>query len=315
MQKSEQWQGLPYYPISQFYKSQFGGRISKLPVSIAGSCPNRDGLNGMETCIFCDKYGSAAYPETQGMELREQIKTNRLKIRRGKHTGKCLIYFQAYTNTFMRVNSLREQMEIASEFDDVVGFVLGTRPDCISEALFDLMNEYSQKTFVSMEFGVQSFQDEALDWMKRGHSAERSIKAIRRFRLKCPNVDLGLHLMFGWPMEDHSHIIEAAKICNELPLDNVKLHNLHVLKDTELEELYKDQKFEPIDREEYAARVTLFLQHLRPELAVHRLTAFASDREELVAPAWVAQRMENYQFMLDWMNSKGAYQSQFYDKC
>jgi len=313
MEKTQDWQGLPYYPISQFYSKKFGGKVSKLPVSVAGSCPNREGLRGMETCIFCDKHGSAAYPESRELELRRQIEENRLKINSGKHSGKCLIYFQAYTNTFMKVAKLREQFEVASQFDDVVGVVIGTRPDCISETLFELLNEYSERYFISVELGVQSFQDEALEWMKRGHSAERSIKAINKLRLKCPHLDLGVHLMFGWPMETHEHVLEAAKICSKLPIDNVKLHNLHVLKETELEMRYLNKEFKLINRSEYAQRVTLFLQNLRPDIAVHRLAASASRWDELVAPIWVRNRMENYQYIVDWMRRDETFQGHKYE--
>ena len=149
MKDLSQWQGLPYFPISQFYKEKFGQKVWKLPVSVAGTCPNREGLRGMKPCNFCDVYGSAAYPEFQELELREQIENTRAKLSKRYNAHRFLVYFQAYTTTFSRVERLRQHFEVALTYEDVVGIVTGTRPDCISHSLIDLLNEYLEKTFVS----------------------------------------------------------------------------------------------------------------------------------------------------------------------
>lgn len=312
MKNFDEWQGQPYFPISQFYRQRFGEKVYKVPVSVAETCPNREGLRGMKTCIFCDVWGSAAYPEFRELELRQQIEVTRERIRKRFNAKKFLVYFQAYTSTFAKVSRLRRQFEIASEFDDVVGFVVGTRPDCLSDGVFDLWNEYVQSHFLSVEIGVQSFNEEQLLWMERGHTAERSIKGILRIREKCPQVDLGIHLMFGLQGETDEQIVESAKICNQLPIDNVKLHNLHVLRKTPLEDLYLKGEFTPLERKDYARRVVLFLQHLNPKIAVHRLTAVASRHDELVAPQWAGLKMGNYQFVLDSFRDHAAFQGQLF---
>ncbi|MCB0351310.1 MAG: TIGR01212 family radical SAM protein, partial [Bdellovibrionales bacterium] len=159
MQNSVRWQGLPYYPISQHYKAVFGEKVYKIPVTVSGTCPNREGLNGMKTCNFCDVSGSAAYPDLQKEGLIKQIEESRSRVLKRVNAGKFLVYFQAYTTTFAKVAELRQHFDVAASYSDVVGVVVGTRPDCISDALFDLLNEYAEKFYVSVEFGVQSFDE------------------------------------------------------------------------------------------------------------------------------------------------------------
>lgn len=312
MSKRVEWQGLPYKPISLFYKGRFHEKVYKIPVTTASTCPNREGLRGMKTCNFCDVWGSAAYPEFQELDLRKQIASSKDRVRMRVNANKFLIYFQAYTTTFEKVAQLRAQLEIAAEYEDVVGVVIGTRPDCISEALFDLWNEFSERFFVAVEFGVQSFDEDQLIWMRRGHSAKRSIEAITRTALKT-KVDLGVHLIFGNPNETLEQMKWSAEICNLLPIQNVKLHNLHVLKDTPLAEEFARGEFKPLDFLEYAERVKVFLQYLNPELSVHRLSALASRSEELIAPAWTSKKMEVYQNLLDYLNNQDAYQGQLFE--
>lgn len=307
MQGPQVWQ-MPYHPISRFYKGRFGEKVYKVPVATAETCPNREGLRGMQTCNFCDVWGSSAFEEYQPLPLKEQIELGMARVRRRVNANKFLVYFQAYTTTFDRVAKLRENFALAASYPEVVGLVVGTRPDCISDSLFELWNEFNAKLFVSVEFGVQSFNEAALLWMRRGHTARKSVEAIQRTRQRCPELDIGIHLMFGWPGETDHDIILTAKTCNSLPINNVKLHNLHVLKNTPLADDYARGEFEPISLEEYTRRVILFLEHLDPRISVHRLAAVSSRFEELVAPAWVARRMDNYQYMIDAMNNAHAYQ-------
>lgn len=310
MRNLQNWQGLPYHPISQHYREVFGEKVYKIPVSVAESCPNRDGLNGMKTCNFCDAWGSAAYPDLQKISLQDQIIEARRRILTRVNCGKFLIYFQAYTTTFAKVAQLRSQIAIALDIPDVVGVVIGTRPDCISDALFELLNETAEKVYVAVEFGVQTFDEAQLIWMRRGHTAKKSVDAIYRMKEKCSEINLGIHMIFGLPNENHFDVERSARICNRLPIDNVKLHHLHVLKNTPLADEYRAGTFKPLSREEYSERVKIFLQYLDPRIAVHRLAALSAHPEELVAPDWTTKKMETYQFVLDWMNTRNAFQGQ-----
>jgi uncharacterized protein len=309
---SESWAGLPYYPISQFYHQHFGGRVRKISVTTAQSCPNREGLKGMRTCNFCDEWGSAAYPEKRAQSLTEQISGVKKLLLEHYGPARFLIYFQAYTNTFTKTAQLRSQFEQAFTFDDILGAVVGTRPDCISDAVLDLWREYAALKFLSVEIGVQSFSEAQLIWMRRGHTAEKSKQAIWRIRETVPSINLGIHLMFGWPGETDEDILSAAEECNRLPIENVKLHNLHVLKGTPLADEYASGRFQPVSQEKYFHHCQLFLQHLRPDIAVHRLAALANKPEELIAPAWTGLKMKTYQEFLNHMRAQTAYQGQLW---
>jgi hypothetical protein len=306
------WLGLPYRPISEFYVERFGGKVYKIPVSVVDDCPNRRGLKGMQTCVFCDVWGSAAKSESATMGLRDQIEKYQAAIAKKYKAQNFLVYFQAYTNTFTKLDALRINFETALSYPLVRGLVVGTRPDCLSKGVLDLWNEYHAKSFVAVELGVQSFDNAQLEFMRRGHSREQSLKAIEKISRET-QVDLGIHLMFGQPSETDEQIIETARICNELPITNIKLHNLHVLKETPLEQMFYRGEFTPIERDPYAERVQLFLEHLSPRIYVHRLAAFASRWEELVAPKWTSDKMGTHQFMIDFLRGRGSYQGKALD--
>jgi uncharacterized protein len=301
---------LPYTPISTFYSSYFGKKVYKVPVSIVDDCPNRRGLKGMQVCIFCDEWGSAAYPQQAQLDLITQIAmTKQNLIKRYKAEG-FLVYFQAYTNSFAKISHLQESFATSLKIPDVLGFVVGTRPDCISDGVLKLWQEYHEKSFVAVELGVQSFFDDQLEFLKRGHTAQQSIDAIKRIS-ESTNVNLGIHLMFGLPHETDEHILETARLVRELPIQNVKLHNLHVLTNTPLAELFHEGKFEPIGLDEYTRRVILFLQNIPKSIAVHRLNAVASRWNELIAPEWTRHKMLATQKIIDDMNLNKFYQGQF----
>ncbi|KYG61200.1 TIGR01212 family radical SAM protein [Bdellovibrio bacteriovorus] len=303
------WLGLPYHTISEHYNKLFGEKVYKVPVSVVDDCPNRRGLKGMQTCVFCDVWGSAANAESLSMELRHQIETYQSKIGARYNAKAFLIYFQAYTNTFTKVSALRHNFDVALSYPWVKGFTLGTRPDCLSKAVLDMWQEYHEKSFVAVELGVQSFFNDQLEFMRRGHTAEASLEAVHKIA-ENTKVDLGIHLIFGNPGETDDHIVKTAEIVNTLPITNVKLHNLHVLKNTPLEGMYHAGEFTPIDRDTYAHRVELFLQHLSPRFAMHRLAAYSSRWDELVAPEWTKDKMGTHQYIIDYLRARKSYQSQ-----
>ncbi len=301
----------PYYPISRHYRELFGEKIQKIPVSIVDTCPNREGLRGMTTCIFCDEWGSAAYNETQKDPLETQIEIHREKLANKHRANSYLVYFQAYTNTFAKLEYIRQSFEKALKYDFVKGIVVGTRPDCISKSLLDLWSEYSQKTYLSVELGVQTFSDSGLKFLKRGHTLEHVFRAVELIK-RIPTVNLGIHLMFGLPDEGLEQIINEAQWSNRLEVDNVKLHNLHVLKNTPLETLYREGKFSPIELQDYAKKVGVFLQHLNPDTAIHRLGAVASRWDELVSPDWAKYHLKTHQFILNYLQENQIHQGQLY---
>lgn len=307
----KQWLNRPYYSIGDYYREKFGERVSKISVNVADTCPNRLGLKGMQTCTFCDVWGSAAYAEQRDFTLEQQIENVRQKILSMTSYKKFLVYFQSYTNSFTAIRNLEAMYDEALKHEGVVGIVIGTRPDCISPALINLWKKFSEKTYVSVELGAQAFYDDFLEFEKRGHNSQNTLDTIYKLA-EIPNLDIGLHFIFGHPGETVEHVIEQAKFTASLPIQNVKLHNLHVLKKTKLEKFYEAGLFAPIELEEYSEKVAAFIAHLPQNIAVQRLSALSSRWDELIAPQWTMHKMTVFQGIIDFMNAKETYQGQKY---
>ncbi len=301
------WEGKRYYPVSQFYKQRFGEKVYKVSVSIAETCPNRQPGSRMPLCIFCDEWGSAAYHLERDKSLQDQIIINRDKIARRYRAKSFLVYFQSYTNTFDRVSELEQRFDIALAQDNIKGVVLGTRPDCLPKRILPLLKQTHETHYVMVELGLQSFFDHHLDFLQRGHNVQRGYEAIEKLH-QHTGVDIGIHLMFGLPGETDQELIETAQILNELPVNNVKLHNLHVLSNTPLALQYQLGKFQPIELDEYIHKVTLFLEYLSPDIAVQRLAAVASRWDELIAPAWTKEKMRPTQAIEDHLQEQNTWQ-------
>ena len=296
-----------YYPLSQHYKECFGEKVYKVSISVAKSCPNREGLNGTSVCIFCDEWGSAAYHQFSNLPILKQIQINREAIRKRYKAEKFLIYFQAYTNTFGHFSGLENLYNKALSEIDVVGLVIGTRPDCLPKRILHKFSEISKNQYLSVELGAQTFDDHQLNFLSRGHDSATSIAAIRKLK-SLQNVNICVHLMFGLPSESDQQIQETAQLLSELKVHGVKLHNLHVLRETTLEKFFHESKFFPIGLEEYARKVTIFLENLSPKIAVHRLAAVASRWDQLVAPSWTREKMRPTQFIDDYLEANQTWQ-------
>ncbi len=305
-------QNTPYFPVGQYFQRLFGEKVAKVSVSVAETCPNRSASNKLEPCIFCDEWGAAAYHLEKDRELTEQIRHNKKLVARRLKNKLFLVYFQSYTNTLDKVDVLRNRFEVALSEPDICGLIIGTRPDCLPQRIFPLLEEMCRRTYVMVELGIQSFCNKQLHFLKRGHSAEKNIEAIRMLH-EHTDVDIGIHLIFGMPDETSEKLIETAQIINNLPISNVKLHNLHVLTNTPLEKLYRQGEFTPDDLETYADKVILFLRHLSPNIAVQRLTALANRWDELVAPQWTREKLAPINFIKKRMTDNGYRQGELYD--
>ena len=303
--------GTRYTPIGDYYRRRFGCRVYKVSVSTAQSCPNREGLGGASVCIFCDPWGSAAYPDLAGRPFREQFRVNRERIRARYRAEKFLVYFQAYTNTFDRISRMEALFAEALAEEDVVGVVLGTRPDCLPGRVMRFLAEQAGDHFVSVELGVQTLEDDQLRFLSRGHDRACSLAALEKLRA-VPEIDVCVHLIFGIPGETDDQLRETARLLSRAGVHGVKLHNLHVLRGTPLEGRYRAGEFSPVGLEEYARKVGIFLEHLSPEIAVHRLAAVASRWDEVIAPEWVKGKMGPTQFIRDTLVRKDTWQGKYH---
>lgn len=296
---------LPYYPISRYYHSRFGKKVYKLPVALASQCPPLE--NGVKPCIFCNEWGSAARPELTKLSLSDQILESRLRIERKYRCQDFLVYFQAYTSTYIALDSLKTAVRQALNLPNICGVIIGTRPDCISMALVEWLNSLTNDSFVSVELGVQSFLDRDLEFLKRGHGADAIFRAIERLN-RHPAIDIGAHLILGLPEEREADIIGCTQKISQLPLRHVKLHNLQVLKGTPLHQLYLDGRYQPISEDDYIERVILFLTHLPSNIAIQRISTVTSNWDELIAPEWNRDKLRIYQKTIDLMRQRGLRQ-------
>ncbi len=298
--------GQRYYSINRFYQQRFGEKVYKIAVSVANTCPNRQEADS-SGCIFCDEWGSAGVHQTKDLSLEEQIVQNRTHLAERFKVSKFLVYFQAFSNTYTRISELERNMTLALNQQQVYGIIIGTRPDCLPPEVIDLLKGFAEQSFISVELGVQSFNNEHLQFLKRGHTAEQSITAIRALHEQT-DVHVGIHLIFGLPGETNDEIIKTAQLINDLPVDSVKLHNLHVLQNTVLESYYHKQQFQPLDLDMYAERVILFLEHLSPEIPIQRLAAYANLDNGLIAPKWTSERLRPAQVIQKRMAQRKTYQ-------
>ncbi len=297
-----------FYTYSSHLKSIFGRRTYKVVVNSGLTCPTRDGTLGKKACAFCDVRGSSSYYGKigRGNEVRQQLDDRIPEIRKRFSSDAFLAYFQSYTNTYSdSVSELRELYEAALSHPEVEGLCIGTRPDCLPDAVIDLLAELSERTHVALELGVQSFEDATLEWLDRGHDSACSRDAIARLRARAPKVEVGVHLIFGSPTDPAEAPERAAREVNLSGAHGVKLHQLMVLERTELARRWReDGGFPVLGLDQYADQVGRFLEHLDPGIYVERLCATSSHPDECIAPEWSRLRWEPLNFLNRWIEER-----------
>jgi hypothetical protein len=279
--------GLDFFTHGLALREEFGFPVWKVSVDAKFSCPNRDGTSASRGCLFC--HPESFSPSTQtGLEsiadqMREGMK--RLKIR--YRAEKFLAYFQPSTNTYAPVKRLEEVYREALSHPSVVGLVVGTRPDCLSEEVLDLLESLSSETWLQLELGVQTIHDDSLRFLRRGHSHRHSVDAIARAHRR--GIRLGAHFILGIPGEDRRRMQETAEAAAAWPLHSIKLHNLYVVRDTPLHRLWESGSLELPGCREYAEYVVDFLERQPPERVVDRVASEGMSGY-LVAPDWSGQK-------------------------
>ncbi len=215
--------------------------------------------------------------------------------------NKFLAYFQSYTNTYSDLDYLRGIYEEALSTPEIQGLCIGTRPDCLPDPVILLLEELAQKTYISLELGVQSFEDPTLDWLCRGHDRACSLDALARLRKLAPHVHVCVHLIFGSPTDSPENQRDAATLLNQYQVQGVKLHQLMVLEHTDLAERWKKEPFPTLSIEQYAERTLEFIQHLSPSIYLERLCATATHNDECLAPEWSKNRWKPHNDLRDFL--------------
>lgn len=296
-----------YYDYGTWIRQQFPFRVQKISIDAGFSCPNRDGRIGYGGCIYCDnRTFNPAYCNHQ-KSITEQLEEGKLFFARKYPQMKYLAYFQAYTNTYADIPTLRRMYEEALNVEDVVGIVIGTRPDCISDELLDYLEELNTRTFLMVEYGIESANDDTLRFIHRGHTFECSRTAVEK--TKARGILTGGHIILGLPGEDAQESLRQAPIISSLPLDILKIHQMQIIKGTPLARIYQEHPFPLYTVDEYIRLISEYIQRLRPNLILERFVS-QSPANMLVAPHWGLKNHEFTHRLIHFLHETGAYQGQ-----
>lgn len=266
-------------------------RVQKISIDAGFTCPNRDGRISTGGCTYCDnRTFNPSYCDRR-KSIREQLREGKRFFNRKYSNMKYLAYFQAFTNTYGSIDSLRRMYEEALAEEDVVGLVIGTRPDCISAPLLDYLEELSRQTFLIVEYGIESANDDTLRRINRGHTFECSRKAVEMTAER--GILTGGHIILGLPGEDREESLRQAPIISSLPLNILKIHQMQIIKGTRLAEEYLQHPFPLYTVEEYLHLIADYISLLRKDLVLERFVS-QSPPELLIAPRW---GLKNYQFV------------------
>ena len=283
MELLNRWGDKPYYSLDYYLKQTFGEKIYRLSLNGGMTCPNRDGTLDSRGCIFCSAGGSGDFATAPALSVTEQIAQAKERIRGKSNCKKFIAYFQAYTNTYAPVSYLIELFSEAICHPDIVALSIGTRCDCLPEDVLDLLTEFNKLKPVWVELGLQSIHDTTLQQIRSGFTYEQYLSAVDA--LKERNLTVITHLILGLPGETEEMMLASVDAVSHLPVDGVKLQLLHVLKHTDLALLYETNPFPVFSLEEYCDFVVTCIEHLPPEMVVHRITG-DGPRSLLIAPLW-----------------------------
>lgn len=272
-----------YQPYSRFLKERFGTKVYRVTVDAGFTCPNVDGTVALGGCVYCDNRSFSPNRRLPRTTIREQVRRGIEILQQRYGADRFIAYFQAATNTYAPAAKLKRFYDEALDHPQVVGLAIGTRPDCVPDPILDLLEGYARRMYVGLELGLQTIHDRSLDWMNRGHHVDVFHDAVRRCQGR--GFDLCAHVILGLPGESHTDMMATAETLAELPVDAVKIHNLHVVKDTPLEEQYRRGEARMLELDEYVQVVCDFLERLPPRMVVQRLNGDAPP-DFLVAPLW-----------------------------
>ncbi len=279
-----------YFSFSEYLKRTFNAKVYRVTVDAGFTCPNRDGTKGTGGCIYC--YAGSEYnPGKRLLSVEEQIANGIERVRRRYGAEKFLVYFQAFTNTYAPVERLKEIYDTVRKFSEVVGIIIGTRPDCVPDDVLELINSYTEDYLVWIEYGLESVHFKSLRWMNRGHGVSDFIDAVLR-TCRFEKIKVCAHVILGIPLEDEKDMFETADFLSAIRIDGVKIHPLHIIKNTQLAEIYEKEKFPLLDLESYVELAVEFIERLHPDIVVQRVTGEAPENL-LIAPKWCSHREKN----------------------
>ena len=272
-----------YHTLNYFYKNKFGEKVFKISLNGNFSCPNFKNGNG---CIFCS-HGSGDFAGNKEDDLVTQFYNIKQMMEKKWPNGKFIGYFQANTNTYAPLDVLKEKYETVLNLPNVIGLSIATRSDAISDECIDYLEELNKRTYLTIELGLQSIHEKTLKLINRGHDLKNFEDCVKK--LQARNINIIVHIINGLPYETKEMMLETVKYLNKLKINGIKIHMLHVVKDTPLATMYEQEKFHILTKEEYIDIVCDQLELLDEDIVIHRITGDPT-KEDLITPDWLLKK-------------------------
>lgn len=297
------------YMLNDFLKEKFNEKIYKVSLDGGFTCPNRDGKVSRGGCIFCSENGSGDFTATKLKSIHAQIE-EQIDLVSKKYKGdKYIAYFQNFTNTYAEVSYLRKIYEEALSHEKIVGLAIATRPDCLEDDVLELLAELNKKTFLWVELGLQTLNDDVAKYFNRAYETEIYKEASEK--LNKLNIKFVTHIIIGLPKEENDDYLKTAIFAQNCGTWGIKLHLMYVVKNTPLEKLYLNGALKVNTKEEYVEKVVNVLENISSEIVVHRLTG-DGDRETLVAPLWSIKKIDVLNSIHKELKRRNTYQGKLY---
>ena len=277
------------YTLNDFLKEKFNEKIYKVSLDGGFTCPNRDGKVSKGGCIFCSENGSGDFTSGKLKSIHQQI-DEQIELVSKKYKGdKYIAYFQNFTNTYADVNYLRKIYEEALSHKNIVGLAIATRPDCLEDDILDLLDKLNKKTFLWIELGLQTINDEVAKYFNRAYETKIYEEATKK--LNKLNIKFVTHIIIGLPKEENDDYLKTAIFSQNCGTWGLKLHLMYIVKNTPLEKLYQSGNLKVHTKEEYVEKIVNVLENISSEIVIHRMTG-DGDRETLVTPLWSIKKID-----------------------
>lgn len=278
---------MKYYSLNKYLRDTFGDKVYKISLNAGFTCPNRDGKIGTRGCIFCSQGGSGDFAESPDLSITEQIEKGKEKVAWKIKSGKYIAYFQAYTNTYAPVETLREKYYEAINHKDIVALSVATRPDCLGDDVLKLLEEINNIKPVFVELGLQTMHQKTAEYIRRGYTLDIYDEAVKK--LKQAGINTVVHIILGLPGETKADMLETVRYVCQSGIDGIKLQLLHVLKNTDLEKDYHAGKFRTLEFDEYLDILKSCVDIIPDNIVIHRLTGDGA-KKDLISPLWSADK-------------------------
>lgn len=277
-----------YHTLDYFYRNKFNVKISKISLNAGFTCPNIDGRVGTGGCIYCSNLGSGDFAGNKNDDLVTQFYSIKKIIDKKWKNTKYIGYFQAHTNTYAPLETLKEKYESILNIENVIGLSIATRPDAIEDDVLDYLEELNKKTYLTIELGLQTIHKKTSIFINRCHTLECLEECVEKLRKR--NINVVIHIINGLPYETKEMMIDTIKYLNTLDIQGIKIHMLHILENTKLGRIYKEHPFKVLSKEEYINIVCDQLEYLREDIVIHRITG-DPNQDELIEPSWLDKKL------------------------